>query len=151
MTCAQFFVTPLGTIGENLSQFFAGTMKHVPAFLWPIVILLILFIVIIFSLMYSRYEIHLPFMLGSFRPSPHVSISTSTKHVEKIENSSDSLKDYVSELENKIQQLRLELDERKHSIEHDRTSSMTRSSRYSFCFVYHSKKLSMFFLFFDGI
>ncbi len=30
MTFAQLFVTPLGTIGANLSEFFAGTMRHVP-------------------------------------------------------------------------------------------------------------------------
>ncbi|CAF5144078.1 unnamed protein product, partial [Rotaria sp. Silwood1] len=71
MTFAQLFVTPLGTIGERLSQFFAGTMRHVPMALWPIIILLIVFIVIAIIVMYSRYEVHLPFMMGSLRPSPH--------------------------------------------------------------------------------
>ncbi|CAF1227905.1 unnamed protein product [Rotaria sp. Silwood1] len=71
MTFAQLFVTPLGTIGESLSQFFAGTMRHVPMALWPIIILLIVFIVIAIIVMYSRYEVHLPFMMGSLRPSPH--------------------------------------------------------------------------------
>jgi len=71
MTFAQLFVTPLGTIGESLSHFFAGTMRHVPIVVWPIIIILILLIVIFLILMYSKYEIHLPFMMGSIRPSPH--------------------------------------------------------------------------------
>ena len=75
MTFAQLFVTPLGAIGESLSEFFAGTMRHVPILLWPIIIVLILFIVVVLILMYSRYEVHLPFMMGSLRPSPHAAIS----------------------------------------------------------------------------
>ncbi|CAF1361919.1 unnamed protein product [Adineta steineri] len=90
MTFAQLFVTPLGTIGESLSQFFAGTMRHVPFMLWPIIILLILFIVLVLILMYSRYEIHLPFMMGSLRPSPHAAISRTTQIIEQLEGSSNN-------------------------------------------------------------
>ncbi|CAF1304044.1 unnamed protein product, partial [Didymodactylos carnosus] len=69
VTFAQLFFTPLGIIGESLSQFFAGTMLHVPFYMWPIIIVLILVIFIMLMLIYSRYELHLPFMLGSIRPS----------------------------------------------------------------------------------
>ncbi|CAF3559084.1 unnamed protein product [Rotaria sp. Silwood1] len=56
MTFAQLFVTPLDTISESLSQSFAGTMRYIP---------IILSIVIILIQVYSLYEVHLPFMMGS--------------------------------------------------------------------------------------
>lgn len=88
MTFAQLFLTPLGAIGEGISKFFAGTMLHVPIFLWPIIIVLVLIILIIILLMYSRYEVHLPFMMGSIRPSPRTALpSTNTNDdVQQIEN-----------------------------------------------------------------
>ena len=95
MTFAQLFVTPLGAIGESLSQFFAGTMLHVPILLWPVIIVLILFIDIVLILLYSKYEIHLPFMMGSLRPSPHAAVTKTTHVVEQIENSSNQSTNYV--------------------------------------------------------
>ncbi len=98
MTFAQLFVTPLGTIGESLSEFFAGTMRHVPILVWPIILVVILMVVIVLILMYSRYEVHLPFMMGSIRPSPHAAIPRTTQVIEQLEDSSN----HVHELENKI-------------------------------------------------
>lgn len=117
MTFAQLFVTPLGAIGESLSQFFAGTMLHVPILLWPFIIVLILFIVIVLILMYSRYEVHLPFMMGSLRPSPHAAVTRTTNIVEQIERPAD----YVQQLENQVQQLKLEIQQKNLQIEHDTT------------------------------
>ncbi|CAF1141284.1 unnamed protein product [Rotaria sordida] len=111
MTFAQLFVTPLGIIGESLSQFFAGTMRHVPMVLWPIIILLILFIVIVLILMYSRYEVHLPFMMGSLRPSPHVAITRTINNVEQIENSSSNQRAYIeAKDDNELRQRTTSLD-----------------------------------------
>jgi len=124
MTCAQLFVTPLGTIGESLSHFFAGTMRHIPIVVWPIIIILILLIVVFLILMYSKYEIHLPFMMGSIRPSPHHAAITRTTNVdEQIENSSNR----VQELENKIQKLQSELQQKNLQLEHN-TTHVSRST-----------------------
>jgi len=134
MTFAQLFVTPLGKIGESLSEFFAGTMLHVPIFLWPIIIILILFIVVIVILMYSKYEIHLPFMMGSLRPSPHAAITRTTNIVEQIDNSSNQSPNYLQELENKVQKLQIELQQKNLQLEHNttrpsRTSSIERTNQ----------------------
>jgi hypothetical protein len=126
MTFAQLFVTPLGAIGESLSQFFAGTMRHVPLFIWPVVILLILFIVIVLILMYSRYEVHLPFMMGSIRPSPHAAIPRPTNPAEPIENQSNQ----IQTLENKVAQLQIQLERQNLQLEHNATAT-TRTSRTS--------------------
>jgi multidrug efflux pump subunit AcrB len=130
MTFAQLFATPLGVIGESLSQFFAGTMRHVPILLWPIVIVLILFIVIVLILMYSKYEVHLPFMMGSLRPSPHAAVTRTRNVVEQIENSSNQSENRVQELENKVQKLQLELQQKNLPIEHN-TTPTTRPNRSS--------------------
>jgi hypothetical protein len=124
MTFAQLFVTPLGTIGESLSKFFAGTMLHVPILLWPVIIVLILFIVVVLILMYSRYEVHLPFMMGSLRPSPHAAVTRTTNVVEQIENSTN----YVQELETKVQRLQLELQQKNLQLEHNTTHNSRSSS-----------------------
>ena len=116
MTFAQLFTTPLGTIGESLSEFFAGTMLHVPMFVWPMVILLIMFLVIFLVLMCSRYEVHLPFMMGSLRPSAHVSVATTKNDAEHSTKS-------IHELENKLKELQSQLDEKHRSIEYNKTSS----------------------------
>jgi membrane protein involved in colicin uptake len=131
MTFAQLFTTPLGTIGESLSQFFAGTMRHVPILLWPVIIILILFIVVVLILMYSRYEVHLPFMMGSLRPSPHAAVITPTNVVEQIENSSNHSTNYIQELENKVQKLQLELQQKNLQLEHNTTLPITHNSRSS--------------------
>lgn len=108
MTFAQLFVTPLGAIGESLSLFFAGTMRHVPILLWPVIIVIILIIVIIVSLMYSRYEVHLPFMMGSLRPSPHAAVSAPAHISEPLEHAVKSstevkaLQDRIKDLETKL-------------------------------------------------
>jgi hypothetical protein len=94
---AQLFTTPPSAIGESLSQFFAGTMRHVPMLLWPIIIVL----------MYSRYEVHLPFMMGSIRPSPHAAV-THTHVIEQIENPSNQSTEYVQQLKDQVQKLQLE-------------------------------------------
>ncbi|CAF4893807.1 unnamed protein product [Rotaria sp. Silwood1] len=130
MTFAQLFVTPLGAIGESLSQFFAGTMRHVPMILWPIIIFLILFIVIVLILMYSRYEVHLPFMMGSLRPSPHVVLTRTTNNIEQIENLSNQSQNDVHKLENKIKNLQLQLEEKNLQLEHN-TILPIRTSRSS--------------------
>ena len=100
MTFAQLFTTPLGAIGEGFSQFFAGILRHVPVFLWPVIIVISIVLVIIFALMFSRYEVHLPFMMGSLRPSAHVAPI-------------DSAKETVTQLENRIHQLEQQLEEEK--------------------------------------
>jgi len=123
MTFAQLFTTPLGAIGESLSQFFAGTMRHVPILLWPIIIVLILFIVVVLILMYSRYEVHLPFMMGSLRPSPHAAV---THVVEQIENPSTN---NVRQLEDTIKKLQLELQQKNLQLEHHPTATTARASR----------------------
>ena len=123
MTFAQLFTTPLGSIGESLSQFFAGTMLHVPISAWPIIILLIMFLVIFLVLMCSRYEVHLPFMMGSLRPSLHASVTTT-------KTDSEHSRRYIRELENKLKELQLQLDEKNHSIEHN-TTSLARTSRFT--------------------
>jgi hypothetical protein len=128
MTFGQLFATPLGTIGEGLSKFFAGTMLHVPMFLWPVIILLILFIVVILILMYSKYEIHLPFMMGSIRPSPHAAVPRTTNILEQIETSSNQSGNYVQELENKVQKLQLELQQKTPQLEHNTTRPSRSSS-----------------------
>lgn len=114
MTFAQLFTTPLGTIGESLSQFFAGTMRHVPILLWPVIILLIIFIAIVVMLMYSRYEVHLPFMMGSLRPSPHTALPQTTTQVR--------------ELQDQVESLKLELAKQNLRIEHQ-PPTPTRTSR----------------------
>ncbi|UJR21691.1 hypothetical protein I4U23_024768 [Adineta vaga] len=128
MTFAQLFTTPLGAVGESLSQFFAGTMRHVPFMLWPVIILLIIFIIVVIMLMYSRYEVHLPFMMGSLRPSPHAAIPRTTPVVEQIEDSSNKLTNQVRQLQEANEQLRLQLKEKNLALEHNLTTS-TRSSR----------------------
>jgi Skp family chaperone for outer membrane proteins len=128
MTFAQLFVTPLGKIGESLSEFFAGTMLHVPIFLWPVIIILILFIFVIVILMYSKYEIHLPFMMGSLRPSPHAAITRTTNIVEQIDNSSNQSPNYLQELENKVQKLQIELQQKNLELEHNTTRPSRASS-----------------------
>lgn len=111
MTFAQLFVTPLGAIGESLSQFFAGTMLHVPFILWPVIIVIILFVVVLLILMYSKYEVHLPFMMGSLRPSPHAAVTRTTNIVEQPAND-------VQKLQNEIEDLKLQLQEKNLQIEH---------------------------------
>ena len=129
MTFTQLFTTPLGAIGEGLSQFFAGTMRHIPMALWPIIIVLILIIFIIVILMYMRYEIHLPLMMGSIRPSPHAAV-THTHVVEQIENSSSNqANESIQQLKDKVQQLQLELQQKKNlELEHNSTAT-ARPSR----------------------
>ncbi|CAF1469922.1 unnamed protein product [Rotaria magnacalcarata] len=124
MTFAQLFVTPLGAIGESLSQFFAGTMRHVPMVLWPLIITIILFIVIVLILMYSRYEVHLPFMMGSLRPSPHAPVAMPPPPAAP-----PAIAD-VDKLENRIKQLELQLEEKNRALEYNATSPV-RSSRSS--------------------
>lgn len=133
MTFAQLFVTPLGAIGESLSQFFAGTMRHVPMVLWPIIICLILLIFIVVSLMYSKYEIHLPFMMGSIRPSRHAAIPTTVNETERLENSSNQSNANILELQNKIKELELKLEQKNlQQLEYkDASPSPTRPSRSS--------------------
>ncbi len=124
---AQLFTTPPSAIGESLSQFFAGTMRHVPMFLWPIIIVLILFIVVVLILMYSRYEVHLPFMMGSIRPSPHAAV-THTHVIEQIENPSNQSTEYVQQLKDQVQKLQLELQQKNLQLEHHPTAT-ARTSR----------------------
>ncbi|CAF0720769.1 unnamed protein product [Adineta ricciae] len=128
MTFAQLFTTPLGAIGESLSQFFAGTMRHVPFVLWPVIILLIIFIAIVVMLMYSRYEVHLPFMMGSLRPSPHPALPQTTPIAEPIEGSTKETANQVRQLQHQVESLKLELAKQNLSIEHQSPTS-TRSSR----------------------
>ena len=98
----------MGAIGEALSQFVAGTLRHIPAFMWPIMLLLILVIFIFIVLMYSRYELHLPFMMGSLRPSPHAALPPRPEPVEQLEANSSAR---VIELENQVNELRLQLQQ----------------------------------------
>jgi hypothetical protein len=131
MTLAQLFVTPMGAIGESLSQFFAGTMRHVPILVWPIVMLLIIFVFIAVTLMYSRYEVHLPFMMGSLRPSPHVAVTRTTNIIEQLEGRSDDPPVNVKALEDKIKQLESQLEQKTNlQLEHNSTSPI-RASRSS--------------------
>jgi hypothetical protein len=104
-------VTPLGIIGESLSQFFAGTMRHVPGFMWPIIICVIIVLFIVGSLVYLRYEIHLPFMMGSIRPSASASITTAqTRLIELSNNSSNLSPEHVARLESQILHLQQQSD-----------------------------------------
>lgn len=114
MTFAQLFTTPLGLIGEGISEFFAGALRHVPVILWPVIIILILFIVVVLILMYSKYEVHLPFMMGSLRPSRHAAIPAPRQVAEPIENQSNQ----VEQLQNTVQKLQLELQEKQLQLEH---------------------------------
>ncbi|CAF3311860.1 unnamed protein product [Rotaria socialis] len=104
VTIAQLFTTPLGEIGEKLSEFFAGTMRHVPTLSWPIVIGLIVFILVVVLLMHSRYEINLPFMMGSLRPSAHGAIQGAAREKE-LEDALNASKSTVKSLENTIKEL----------------------------------------------
>ncbi|CAF4492164.1 unnamed protein product [Rotaria socialis] len=104
VTIAQLFTTPLGEIGEKLSEFFAGTMRHVPTLSWPIVIGLIVFILVVVLLMHSRYEINLPIMMGSLRPSAHGAIQGAAREKE-LEDALNASKSTVKSLENTIKEL----------------------------------------------
>ena len=114
MTFAQLFVTPLGAIGDSLSLFFAGTMRHVPILLWPVIIIIILIIFIIVTLMYSRYEVHLPFMLGSLRPSPHAAVRAPMDTSEPLEHAVKSSSE-VKALEGRIKDLETQLEQKKNA------------------------------------
>ena len=130
MTFAQFFGTPLGMIGESLSQFFAGTMRHVPIVMWPVIILLILFIIVVVILMYSRYEVHLPFMMGSIRPGP-LPPSAPVQAMEQIDHQANATTgNQIQQLQNTVQRLQLELQERNLQLEHNPRST-SRASRSS--------------------
>lgn len=121
MTFAQLFLTPLGAIGEGLSKFFAGTMLHVPMFLWPIIIVLILLIIIIILFMYSGYELHLPFMMGAIRPGARggLPLPQQPEGVQQIENANTR----IQQLEARIE----ELQQQNLQLEHNPMT--TRSSR----------------------
>ena len=117
-------------IGESLSQFFAGTMRHIPIVMWPVVILLILFIVVVLILMYSRYEIHLPFMMGSIRPAPLPPAPAAAQRVEQIDHQANATANQIQQLQNTVQRLQLELQERNLQLEHNprSTARVSRSS-----------------------
>ena len=124
VTFAQLFTTPMGAIGESISQFFAGTLSHIPVFLWPVMICLVVFIVIMIGLMYSRYELHLPFMMGSLRPSPHAAIPPRPEPVEQLEANASAR---VIELESRVNELQLQLQKRAAlPLERPSRSSSTR-------------------------
>lgn len=115
-------------IGESISEFFAGTMRHVPFVLWPVIILIILFIVVVVILMYSRYEIHLPFMMGAIRPAPLP--PPAPQPVEPIEHQQNPAENQIQHLENTVRRLQLELQQRNLQLEHH-TQPTARTSRSS--------------------
>ncbi|CAF4828923.1 unnamed protein product [Rotaria sp. Silwood2] len=104
MTIAQLFVTPLGTIGEKLSEFFAGTMRHVPVVTWPILIVLISIFLFLLLLMSLQYEISLPFLLFSLRPAPKHAISK-TFDALALENELKDSKKTIEDLQSNIKDL----------------------------------------------
>ncbi|CAF1483529.1 unnamed protein product [Rotaria sordida] len=100
MTIAQLFITPLGLVGEKFSEFFAGTMHHVPRIAWPIVVTVTIFILVFVTLVVSRYEIHAPMMLFSIRPSFQAAMM-------ELKNKSNQSENTIEQLKNKIKELTL--------------------------------------------
>jgi len=129
MTFAQLFLTPLGAIGEGISKFFAGTMLHVPIFLWPIIIVLVLIIIIIILFMYSGYELHLPFMMGSIRPGARAGLAPppppqDDNGPQQIENANAR----IQQLEARIQEVQqLQLEHQPTTARQSRTTSIGRA------------------------
>ena len=79
-------------------------------------------------LMYSRYEVHLPFMMGSLRPSPHTALPQTTPVAEPIEGSTKETANQIRQLQHQVESMKLELAKQNLSIEHQSTAS-TRASR----------------------
>ncbi len=73
--------------------------------------------------MYSKYEVHLPFMMGSLRPSRHGALPRPTHIEEHIENSSNQIR----QLEDTVKQLQLKLEQQNLQLEHNTTTHTSRS------------------------
>lgn len=116
-------------IGESISEFFAGILRHVPVVLWPVMIFLTLFIIVVVILMYSRYEIHLPFMMGAIRPAPlPPPAPVAAQVVERIEHQPNATGNQVQQLQDTVQRLQLELQQRNLQLEHN-AQPTARASR----------------------
>jgi hypothetical protein len=102
MTIAQFFITPFEYFGENISKLFSGAMRHLPILASPFVSVIVLIIVLLLIIVISGYEIHLPFGLGTFRPT---SYTTSMPIDNNQQEELHQLRDNFAQLQHTNQQL----------------------------------------------
>lgn len=106
MTVAQLFITPFGSIGENISLFFAGTMRHVSTTTWIVTMPVTLLMICFGTLVFRRYEIHVP-MLFSLRLS-NQNASINHNKEKELQNELEKSKETVKELESKVKNLEKE-------------------------------------------
>ena len=112
MTVTDICLTPLGALGENLSKFFAGTMLHVPGFMWPVIILIIAVVFIVIVLICSKDELSAGYGLFTVRRTHPPAIATNPTNVMgQLENSSENA-DQIKALQEQIQSLQKQLCER---------------------------------------
>ncbi|CAF1140918.1 unnamed protein product [Adineta ricciae] len=104
LTVAQLFITPIGEIGESISAFFAGLMRHVPFVASPIVILSVLFFLFILIMTRSQYALTSVYGLLSFHPVVAPDVTKSPEYLKKVnqlelkEKECENLKQKINEL-----------------------------------------------------
>lgn len=112
MTVTDICLTPLAALGENLSKFFAGTMLHVPGFMWPVIILIIVVVFVVIVLICSKDELSAGYGLFTARRTHPPAIATNPTNVTRqLEHSSENA-DQIKALQDEVKSLQKQLCER---------------------------------------
>jgi hypothetical protein len=125
MTTAQYFTAPLEYVGENLSKLFSGAMRHLPIIASPFIFISVLLIGFLLIIIISRYELNLPFGLGSLRPTSYTALMPiDNDQQEELHQ----LRDNFAQLQHANQQLLSHIQQiANHQLEHNSTLSSCKS------------------------
>ncbi|GAV06240.1 hypothetical protein RvY_16261 [Ramazzottius varieornatus] len=74
VTITNFVVEPLKHIGRAFGEFFQGILAPLPFYMWPFVIVFVLFVTFMLIIVKSGYRVHLPWFFARIEPGNQQSI-----------------------------------------------------------------------------